>query len=435
MTELIPPSNTVPPALRAAAVLAGLALLLHTAEPYGADTPSAPGSQTSREQIHVRAQERTWTGDEDRPDIDRRILVASIEAARAYMLNNQKPEGDFIYEYDTLRRQRADDNNQVRQAGALWALASLCRDRPTDMTHNATVRGLDFFFRNSKPVDAAYTAPIFPDTDEIKTGMVALVCLSLVDFCRARDAYKPIVGRGLYDSWLTQYLNYLQHMELENGSWGRKFVVSRNEREGIHSPYYDGECLLAYCRAARYMDRKELIPRIESIAPKLAEHYTVEAWDQDLDSEETKGFFQWGCMAFAEYVEAGWKDADLIADAAMALAWWQIHEYRVQLRRGNTAYAVEGLLAAYRVARFRHNTADMDRLRNVAIEVLQRLIPWQIGGPLQEHNPFLRSRRVPALALGGVMSQSDSGIVRIDIVQHQLHAMLMAVDLIFPEKK
>jgi len=422
------------PLLTLGSIAAALLAVVHADVARAAGARATAGRQTFRDRIRFHAREPSWTPEETRPDIDRDSLVKSIEAARAYMLNNQKPEGDFVYEYDIIRRRAKDDNNQVRQAGALWGLASLCRDRPTDMTHNAVVRGLDFFFRNSKPVDSSYTAPIFPDADEVKTGMVALVCLAITDFCRGRDLYRPVVGRGFYDSWLTQYMNYLQHMEMENGSWGRKYTVSRDEREGIHSPYYDGECLLAYCRAARYMNRKELIPKIERIALKLAEHYTTEAWDQDLASEETKGFSQWGCMAFAEYVEAGWKDADVIGDAAMALAWWLVHEYRILLRRGNTAYAAEGLLAACRVAKVRNDLASLETLQSVVIEILQRLLPCQIGGPFEEYNPFLQGRGVPALAFGGIMSQIDSGVIRIDTVQHQLHAMLMALNLLYPQQ-
>jgi hypothetical protein len=31
------------------------------------------------------------------------------------------------------------------------------------------------------------------------------------------------------------------------------------------------------------------------------------------------------------------------------------------------------------------------------------------------------------------MNGEDSGYVRIDVVQHQVHAMLMALELLFPE--
>ncbi len=396
--------------------------------------PPAPDAST-REKLKYRAIEGNWKRERKHPHLTRSVLIQSVEAARTYMVNQQLPAGNFTYMFDLLRNSAIEDDNQVRQAGTIWALASLCRDRPTDATHNATVRALDYFFRISKPVALGYTAPVYETEAEVKTGTVALLCLAITDFCRARSNYIGFAGQGLYDSWLTQYLNYLRGMEMENGSWGKKYHVQNNEREAASSPYYDGEALLAYCRAARYMQRDELVPRIERIAHQLAEKYTVAAWDRELDSELTKGFFQWGCMAFAEYVEAGWRDADAIGDAALALAWWQIHEHRVLLRRGNTAYAVEGLLGAYRIARARDDTASMTSLRAAVVEILQRLTPWQVGGPWHDRNPFLRGRRIPPAAAGGIMSAPDSGSIRIDTVQHQAHACLLALELLFPEKQ
>jgi hypothetical protein len=66
--------------------------------------------------------------------------------------------------------------------------------------------------------------------------------------------------------------------------------------------------------------------------------------------------------------------------------------------------------------------------------MLRNQIPCQIGGPLAGNNPFLKSaKRIPARAHGGVMNHPSSGKVRIDTVQHQAHALLLALNLLFPE--
>jgi UDP-N-acetylmuramoyl-tripeptide--D-alanyl-D-alanine ligase len=271
------------------------------------------------------------------------LLSEAIEKARIYYLAQQLPAGNFVYGRDVTTNETAEDDNQVRQAGALWGLASLNRDRPTLPTARAVIRGLHFFLGNSRPVRMGPMAPIYPGAGEIKTGTVALVTLALVELWRGEEQYLTRIGRGMCSNWVTQYLTYLQAMQMDNGSWGRSYYVESGEREAVSSAYYDGEALLAYCRAARYVDHKELIPKIEKIAPMLVKKYTVDAWRADPDSDLTKGFFQWGCMAFAEYVEAGWKDADLMADACLSLAWWEIRMHKVEEARGNTGYAVEGL--------------------------------------------------------------------------------------------
>ena len=398
-------------------------------------TPSLPTlTSTQREEMHRAAQRRHWLEMQAKTTVERTLLVQSLEAARAYYLNQQLPQGNFVYARDIVSNESYEDDNQVRQAGALWGLACLNRDRPTNPSRRAVVRGLDFFFRNSTPLRMGHTAPVYPGTSVVKTGTAALVCLAITELWRGQENYMTGAGRGLYDSWLSIYLDYLRAMEMDDGSWGGKYHITSNQREPIASPYYDGETLLAYCRAARYMGRKELIPRIEAAAPLLAARYTVDAWKKNLDSEETKGFFQWGCMAFAEYVEAEWKQADLIADAATALAYWQLYEYEAHTKDGNTAYAVEGLLGVYKIARLQGKTQLMTQIRTVVEDILSHIVTWQVGGPAEKANPFLAELPVKAPGVqGGIMSSKDSGKVRIDIVQHQVHAMLMALKILYPE--
>jgi hypothetical protein len=220
-------------------------------------------------------------------------------------------------------------------------------------------------------------------------------------------------------------------MEMDDGSWGRLYYVETDERIPQASAYYDGEALLAYCRVARYMGRDELVPKIEKVAPLLAKKYVIDALRMDPKSELTKGFFQWGCMAFAEYVEAGWKDADLMADACLALAWWELRTRGVESKEANTGYAVEGLLAAYKVAKMRGNQEAMSAFRKAIEGMLVEQIAMQVGGPLAQYNHFLLTNRSRPEAVGGIMSTADSGKIRIDIVQHQVHAMLMAMEILY----
>jgi len=395
--------------------------------------PAAEAGEGFAKTIHAAAAEEHWIGSTALPPLSRKLLVDSIEAARVYYLNQQLPEGTFTYGLNAATNTPTKDDSQVRQAGAVWGLSSLCRDRHTTATRSAVVRNLDAFFRCSQPVKLGCIAPIYPGDDSIETGTVALTSLAIIELCRGQQDYLTDSGRGLYDSWLTSYLGYLQHMEIETGGWAKEYLVAPNEVDRDPSPYFDGEALLVYCKAARYMGRKELIPRIAKMAPVLAQRYTTDAWAKDPASDETKGFAQWGCLAFAECVEAEWADAEVLGDSAMALAWWLVHRHEIESRRGNMGYAVEGLLAAYRVARKRGDQEAMQSLRGVCDRLLVRLISMQIGGPLQDRNPFLAKTRTHAKAIGGVLSSDTSAFVRIDTVQHQLHAMLMALELFFPE--
>ena len=106
-------------------------------------------------------------------------------------------------------------------------------------------------------------------------------------------------------------------------------------------------------KAARYLGRGELIPAIRKAARRMAAFYTVEAWEDEVDSDKTKGAYQWSSMAFTEYSGAGFPDAKLYEDVTLVLGWWMIHTHRTLRRTRNTAYAHEGLASAFAVAKER----------------------------------------------------------------------------------
>jgi len=397
-----------------------------------------------RRRIHALASEDTWRREGDAmPPLTRKVLVDAVEAMRVFLLNHQKPEGNFVYAVDIRDgRPVTGSDNQVRQAGGVWALSMLCMSRPTEATRRAAIRGLDFFFRRSRPLSIGTVAPTYPlevqgqhsgaVDDRIKSNMVAVLCMAVMDFIRGQRHDMTEAGLGLFRNWLDKYIEHLRAMELGGGGWSEFFSVGAQQPEPQSNPFVDGECLLVYCMAARYFNRKDLIPRIEDFAPRLAEKYLLTVREKDPDSDTTRGFSQWGAMAFAEYYEAGWKDADLMGDACLALAWWMLYPHDVEHRVFNMAWAVEGLLAAYRVAKARNDAAAMKRLDSAIRRILKRVLTYQVGGPFKDYNPYLRNLPPNPSTYGGVLLMPDHTVVRIDSVQHQLHACLMALDLLFP---
>ena len=386
-----------------------------------------------REQVRYWAQEKHWIDRPKPPPLPRGAILASVEAGRAYMLNHQKAEGNFIYNYNYVKRTIVPGDSPLRQAGAVWALTMLCRYCPTLPTRTAAIRAMDFFFRNSRALTCGAIAPVYPPYDKIKTNTVDLLCLAIMDFVHGQKNYLTTAGRGLYVDWLEKYLDDLAGMELGDGSWSEFYMASSNERSPVSNPYVDGESLLAYCRAAREFGRTDLVPKIETSAPALIHKYLIDAWAKLPNSLLTKQFSQWGCQAFAEYAEAGWKNSDLAGDATLALAWWMVHEHKVAQSQANMSYCVEGLIAAYRVAKLRNDRTSMASLRKYIAFMLTQAIIDQIGGPLQKWNPYFKGVKPDAASIGGIVWRPDSHVIRIDNIQHQLHAEVMALKFLYPD--
>ena len=156
-----------------------------------------------------------------------------------------------------------------------------------------------------------------------------------------------------------------------------------------------------------------------------------------------KGFFQWGSMSFREYVEAGWKDADVYGDVALSLGWWMTHTHATLKRRRNHAYAVEGLIAGWQIANWRKDVPAQRDLLFALDRSLYKLTKWQIGGPLHAQNKWLveQGTITDPMALGGVMNarkKSKFSVrkdvahqLRIDVTQHQMHAVTLGLEDVY----
>ena len=80
-------------------------------------------------------------------------------------------------------------------------------------------------------------------------------------------------------------------------------------------------------------------------------------------------------------------------------------------------------------------TGDEQALKKIgrAIDMgLFKLLSWQVGGLLQ--NRFLKNQEVTDLkAIGGVMNSRKDPWLRIDVAQHEMHAVILARRYIFKE--
>ncbi len=386
--------------------------------------------------LHRQVNGLQWHTYTRQTTLTRDILQASLRLGRQFLLNNQKPEGNFRYRYDFIKKRMARGDNQVRQAGVLWGLATMYHYQPDAATRAALDRGLAFFFAHTREAPADGTLLIaYPGATHCYTGTVALVALAIIEYLRTDQAGKVTLTED-YRAWLAYmlrgYIAYLTFMRLENKHFSRALALRSHTRSPNYSPYFDGEAMLSLIKAAKYLGATHLIPLIEESALVMAKAYTIDQWRHDPDSNQTKGFFQWSCMAFWEYQDAGWKQAELFGDYVLSLAWWMLHTHHTLRRRRNTAYAYEGIIHAYRLARSRQHQAALHDLTHTIDLGLAKLTSWQVGGPLQSRNPFLTAHpTTDPLALGGVMNHKREAPLRIDVVQHQMHAVILALQYVY----
>jgi len=352
------------------------------------------------------------------------ILDESLELGTQFLINNQKPEGNFNYEYNWSNKSMSLDDNEVRQAGVLWGVALIYNENPSDTLFNVLKKGFSFFKNYSTESEDGRRWVIYPDDDMGNTGTVALLSLAIIDFLRSSGNIDAEYREELEND-LDKYLNFLISVRLENFLFHETYYLKNGTGYGNPSPYFDGESLLALTKAAKYLDKDELKPIILETA-NATYHYIVEPeLYYKTDSPITKGFFQWGCMSYFELATSDWEETENYSDILIDLADWMIDVHHTLKRTRNTGYAYEGIIHAYKIALDAGDEDHIEKFTSVIDEGLYKLTSWQVEGPIP--NAYLHNHSTnDTLAIGGIMNHKEEPPLRIDVTQHQMHAVILA---------
>lgn len=357
------------------------------------------------------------------------ILDESLELGTQFLLNNQKSEGNFNYEYDWIKKLISSQDNEVRQVGALWGVALIYNYNQDNRVREAFEKGFEFF-KNCSAGDDERKWIVYPSSQFYgRTGTIAIISLSIIDFLRSAENISTEFKEEL-ELYLEKYLNQLISLRMNNGQFHQNYYLNNGTGRDVPSPYFDGEALLALIKAAKYLDKVELIPIILDSANKTYHAYVIEALNNDLDSDNTKGFFQWGCMSYFELATTNWNNTNLYSDIVIDMADWMIDVHKTLERTRNTGYAYEGIIHAYELAIINDDTSHSKKFASVIDEGLYKLTTWQVGVSIQ--NIFLENHTTTdKLAIGGVMNAEDEPLLRIDVTQHQMHAVILAKKYVY----
>lgn len=364
--------------------------------------------------------------------LTREQLDQSLDLARDYLLRQQTEEGNFHYQWHCLKGEWRDEPQAVRRAGAFWGVALMHRYRPTDRTQDACQRAFQYYRDHSREVLPGVRFIDYPETVHGETGTVALVTLALIELIRSEPSHPDTAA---WRDQMRGHVEFLLRARQPNGHFASKYQPETGIPFGDPSPYFDGEALLALAKAARVLPRDDLAPLVVESAHQLYDAYGVQARRLEPDSPLTKAFYAWGTMAFLELYETGWSDTEPLATHAIELADWILDVHGISQRRRNTAYAYEGLGCAWELARRTGNQSAQKKIGQAIESGLVRLMTWQAGGPIP--NEYLRqhAREIEATqSAGGVMNGEANPLLRIDVTQHQTHAMLLVRQYLYTDK-
>ncbi len=359
----------------------------------------------------------TWTQALSPESIDQ-----SLALGLRFLLNCQRPDGSLIYEIDAVRGVDLGTRNSVREIGGLWALAAYHRRKPTPETSDAVLKCLRRHNAHSKSNAAAGRFLCEPKAREGATNTVALYVLALLDFLEADYDLPPAV-RAECEKNLSESTTFLVSLRLGNGRFASTYSCPDGRPLGAPSPYSDGEALLALTRAAKIDGNEKLREVVLESGAIMYGWYIRSGLRANPKNVEAQGFYQWGSMAFYELYTSGWPETKPYAGRTIAMARWMIDVCNLLNARGNTAHAFEGLAVAWELARLTKDTKNQQYIGNAIDKGLSKLTTWQIASPLAGDaipNTFSSPK-----AVGGVVGAEGDPRLRIDVTQHQMHALML----------
>jgi UDP-N-acetylmuramoyl-tripeptide--D-alanyl-D-alanine ligase len=362
-------------------------------------------------------------------------MDTALSLGTHFMLQSQHETGHFSYEFNwKLGKDLSDSDggmvSPVREAGAAWGLALIALDyKQTNGTLPSQIveamrRTLDFFEKHSHLTENGMRLVAYPGLDGKlgDTGTLAILTLANIDYLRTEAAEGD--ERLARLKFLEGLLHSLRQSIAEDGRVRKSYSLRRGKFQGGHTPYYDGEALLALTKAAKYLGFTELWPDIDRLTQAGWRLIVRQGLQDQRDLPDMKGYYQWSSMAWHELLTSDHAEKyKPFQHRLVDYGLWMVEVHQVGKRTRNTGYAFEGLIPAYLAA----EDAQLKTAQGIlgcAIDAgMQRITGMQLGHPLAsalaaQAPPLDRTR-------GGVQNAFEEPGLRIDTTQHQMHAVIM----------
>lgn len=216
----------------------------------------------------------------------------SIRSGQNWIVQAQKPNGLFLYEYNIAEARAVEADNIVRQIGTFWALIQSHRHHPTKASANAIDRfrkGIDAFIVEAK-AGAAEVA--FIRHQELgKLNSVALYTVALLDLEKAGFMLSPREKELLPK--LVHGMREMAHTD--GGFWYIYYLPQTYNRI---TPYGTGEALYALAKYYNATQDKKNMRWVYDTFKRYYARYIVPA--EHFRKSENAGFFSWGIYTLSE---------------------------------------------------------------------------------------------------------------------------------------
>ena len=338
-----------------------------------------------------------------------------IELGSEWFKNAQEKDGHFKYEYMPYWDRYTDDDNVVRQAGALYELGEiLVRDGNDSLGLKDTVESaIEYAVENSRSGEFGGRSFKCLARDEKKCtlGGSSLAFIGVLDYVTAYPD-EELEYRGLIDG----YKEYFLAMNLEDAGVRDAYYFDGSQTVK-ESSFSNGEVFLALVRYYVYSGDEEVKMVIDGLFDYFNEIYRAE-WDNN--------FYLWGMAAIKDLYASD--PSDEYFDFVKDYTDWRMQKYMIKRSSGHNycAYS-EGVISAYSVLEDSHGSEDY--LEEIDFWLaksrdLQVTATTTLKYKYSDTKPYILRVKDLNRAVGGFLTDQKEPTQRIDFTQHCLSGYL-----------
>ena len=393
-----------------------------------------------------RVLAREWhTLDDMDNSTDSEYLEASVMGG-LYLVNCQRPDGSFNYQYDPLEVTYSGNDNMLRQLGTTYSVLLLYKNYPHELFLEAGELAMGYAERHVAYIDED-TAHVVHDGDS-KLGGTALAILCYVMFEKVADER--------YGDTLDALGNFIIFSQMESGEFDNyymmdgKIPVEGDKYYHKHTDYYPGEAFLAL--SFLYQHTRE--EKYKDCWDRAYDHY-YEYYGKE--RAYYTPFSPWATGAMLTMYEFDNDERYVLMSRSMSDSVlsdqdqfpedFEIEEYRGgfyygrYLRyqadpdgepdyypRANTASKIEGTMDFHRMIE------EYDLPDNESFTGSRMLLASDFLVRLQYNGTDVEEFASPRRAYGGVPGGTNDPEVRIDYVQHAIVAWIKTYNYLLLEK-
>ena len=354
--------------------------------------------------------------------VTRHGLEDSIDRLVEYMTYRQLKSGLFTYQYQPADDTFSEDNNLVRQVGAVLAMADHASWSGRSASLAAADIGIHYHLQGLVDIPGADNAAYIATADgQNKLGVTALLALAMAEY--------PDAER--YAAVREKLINGMLWLQRPSGM----FITSFPPAERIDAQdYFPGEALLVM--AAEY-DHRPTAAVLEAFDRAIAFYRGY------FRNRPSPAFVPWQVQAYViiarhtkrqDYRKYVFELTDWLADkqlnesnCAWPELWGGIAAYQPGRAGVATAAYLEGFADALILAREVADTGRARRYEKVVRDAARFVMQLQVR---PEEAYFIRS---PQDAVGGIRTAPALNLLRIDHCQHALIGLIKARKTLFPD--